>query len=419
MRPRNVLVMLADDLGSQEFSAYGVIPGGQARTPVIRQLALGGVLFRNAWSNPICSPTRASLLTGRHPFRTGMGFAVHVASGHELPAAELTLPEALGMHPSLTYQTAAFGKWHLGADLLGANLAGFDHFDGALGNLGNESYYAWTRIIDGQTSTSNEYATSRTVDSAIAWIDSAVEPWVCYVAFHGSHAPWHEPPPDLYSTQTPNVEPREDPRPFFVAATEALDTEIGRLLAALGPSREHTNVIFISDNGTPRDVCEPLAEPLHGKISPYEAGVRVPFIVNGPIVSQPGRQVDALVQATDVFATVLSMTGMDPVGDLPPGHVTDSMDLGPYLHGRGPLPVRSHAYSELFHPNFSVTPDVHWRLVRDQRYKLIRRLSSPDELYDLALDPDETSDLLLGSPDATIQAVHQSLLDAIDSIESS
>lgn len=129
----NVLLVIADDVGVDRVAAYGEHPS-PGRTPQIDRLAERGVLFRNAWSNPYCSPTRATVLTGRHGFRTGVGFFVGMTTPHGLSLAETTLPEVLA--PSHT--SLALGKWHLSSFLQGADYplaAGFAHHAGSLFNL--------------------------------------------------------------------------------------------------------------------------------------------------------------------------------------------------------------------------------------------------------------------------------------------
>ncbi|MHC5212536.1 MAG: sulfatase-like hydrolase/transferase, partial [Planctomycetota bacterium] len=130
----NVLIVVADDLGVDMVGAYGE-GSDPPPTPVIDSLASQGVLFRNAWSNPVCSPTRAALLTGRPAFRNGIGYIVDASPNNlALPYAEVTLPEMLALGTGGNYRSGAFGKWHLGNDSVGGalapNLAGFDHFAG-------------------------------------------------------------------------------------------------------------------------------------------------------------------------------------------------------------------------------------------------------------------------------------------------
>ena len=156
--PRNVLILLADDLGVDSLAAYG--EGSDFPiTPNIDVLAQNGVLFRNVWSYPMCSPTRATIQTGRYGFRTGIGFVLSIKQWLRL--AEITLPEMLDMGSS-GYSHAAFGKWHLGSGVLAPNDQGYSHYDGALTAQFQPpfSYYRWVRLVNGVESLSTTYATT-------------------------------------------------------------------------------------------------------------------------------------------------------------------------------------------------------------------------------------------------------------------
>ena len=185
------------------------------------------------------------------------------------------------------------------------------------------------------------------------------------------------------------------PVPYFNAMVEALDTELGRLLASMTPAvRARTNVIFVADNGTKDYVIEPPFPSDHGKGTMYEVGLNVPLIVQGPMVAQTARggQCDALVGTVDFHATVVQRLGLS-------GGTIDSYSLEPYLTDPTTDSIRPFIYSDKFKPNqlaFS-DPDTNgsWqRAIRDDRYKLIRRFNTPDELYDLDVDPHEGTNLL-------------------------
>ncbi|MCB1134503.1 MAG: sulfatase-like hydrolase/transferase, partial [Verrucomicrobiae bacterium] len=195
----NILFVVADDIGVDNISAYGE-HASSASTPSIDALASDGVLFRNTWANPMCSPSRASLLTGRHAFRHGL---LHPA-GAELDADEETVAEIL---QGVGYATALFGKWHLGTST-GTTPAdqGYDYFSGALsGNI--DDYFSWTKttqeVIDGVTyqdsSTETGYATSTNVAEAQSWIAQQSSPWLVTLAFNAGHSPYHVPPSDLHT----------------------------------------------------------------------------------------------------------------------------------------------------------------------------------------------------------------------------
>ena len=204
--PPNILLIVADDLGVDMVGAYGEAPAPPC-TPNIDALAAGGMLFRNAWANPICSPTRSAILTGRHAFRTGVGDLVD-PDEPGLTLGELTIPELL-----TGYASSCTGKWHLGGSLgfLHPNLSGFGHYAGTLhGQI--PTYSLWPKVIDGQPLVGFGYATTDTTDDAITALQTMPEPWFLYVAYQAPHAPLHEPcllytspsPRDLSTSRMPS-----------------------------------------------------------------------------------------------------------------------------------------------------------------------------------------------------------------------
>jgi arylsulfatase A-like enzyme len=442
---KNVLILLMDDIG---VDSVGVYEQGTdlPSTPTIAQLAAVGVRFTNVWSNPVCSPTRATILTGLYSDRTGIGYTV-VDGTPGLPLGTTTIPEMLEMGGA-GYTTAAFGKWHLGNDQVGGsmapNLAGFQHYAGALVNLHPpETYFDWIKTVDGVDQATSGYITTDMVDDAVEWIRNAPEPWFCYVAFHSAHTPYHAPPPSLHSVNLEKAgPPSEDPRPYFKAMVESMDTEIGRLLFQASIDIQQTTILCLGDNGTDQTVIQPPFDPTHGKGTAYQGGIRVPLIAVGPNVLQPGSLCHALVNTTDLFATVaelagvdLSLPAFDPIADWGgPGEVwtsgentlaqptsvsdpplpggpeplepptflgPDSISLAPYMAHPERQSLRSFAYAELFQPNGIGLPLTEVRrTVRSQKYKLISRTIPPAApevlLFDLDADPLELNDLLLG-----------------------
>ncbi|HIG10329.1 MAG: sulfatase-like hydrolase/transferase [bacterium] len=392
--PPNLLVLVADDLGVDMLACYGEgldLPA----TPVIDGLAASGLKFRNCWANPICTPTRATLQTGRYGFRTGMGYLIG-GGGPDLQHSELILPEVLSSQTFPSWSCAMIGKWHLGAhsDPSHANAAGYAHFSGALGNFHYpQSFYNWTKVVNGNVSTSTTYATVDTVNEALAWIATAPEPWMCFVAFNAPHEPFHIPPAGMFSVELPDVDPREIPRPFYKAAIEVMDTEIGRLLAGLPPSGGPPNIIFLGDNGTPREVCAPPFTPEHAKLTMYEGGLGVPLIITGPGVPTGGATCNALINTSDLFATTIELCSATLPSALAPD---DSVSLVPYLSQPQRPSLRRFVFAELFRPNGPVPHAKRKRAVRGKRYKLIRRGREAvnDELYDLLVDRYEEQDLL-------------------------
>jgi len=389
----NVLLIVADDLGNDRVGAYAEHPD-PGHTPNIDALAAQGLLFRNAWACPLCSPTRATILTGRYGFRTGVGANI-LANGDapELDLEETTLPEVLS-----GYTSVALGKWHLGRDLLHPNDSGFAHFAGTLHNLdriGDDppSYFQWTKVVDGVESVSTTYATTDTADDAIAAFQSLPQPWFVYCCFHAPHDPFHAPPPELHNYDLQG-DPEDDVPLFVRAAIEAMDTEIGRMLSFL-PS--DTVVIFVGDNGTEDKAVDPPTVSGRNKGTPYEGGVNVPLIVKGPGVV-PG-ECAALVDATDLFATLVELAGAS--------HPTeDSISLVPYFADPARPSLREWVYAETFGPH------PFRRAYRGERYKLIRQRSpgnESEELYDLLADPLETTDLLVAGMDEEAQAAYEQM----------
>ena len=424
--PPNVLVILADDLGTTELARYGV-SSDPANTPSIDRLADRGISFTNAWSNPVCSPTRACVMTGRHSFRTGVGFIVQPQT-QALDPAEWTLPEVLGVGRGAAYVSGAFGKWHLGNATVGGfdapNVAGFDHFAGSLKSLidDNEKYSLYLKTVNGKQKISMSYNSTEIVDDAIRWLSTAPEPWFCYVAFNAPHTPLHAPPAHLHGVDLNGAPPPGiAPRPYYKAMVEAMDTEIGRLVASLGARTDHTNIVFAGDNGSPAEVAIPPVLPQQAKISLYEAGIRVPLIVAGPAVRGQGVESDALVHMVDLFPTVCDMAGVDLSTALPPGTKLDGVSLAPYLRNSSLASKREYNYSEIF--GTLPTGEFAGFAVRDDRYKYIRSraasLAAEEQLYDLWNDPHEYTDLLgqVGNPQ--VSAIRDRLVRAAAAIRDS
>lgn len=400
---RHVLLVILDDAGVDTVRAYG--DGGDqpyAQMPTLQSVCREGTLFERAWSAPSCSPTRAAMLTGRHGRRHGVGAAIRDNSTY-LPLDEQTLPELLSGIPS-----ANIGKWHLGTvDALGGALApnthGWPHFAGHLdGAL--EAYDGWERTADGSTERVTDYATTRSVDDAIAWLSAqdAAAPWLVWLAFAAPHTPLHVPPEDLHQ-QDGLVDDEdaitEDPGPYFRASLEALDAELARLLAwAKDNGHGPLDVIIIGDNGTPRQTISAPYSPRHAKNTLYEGGVHVPLCIQGPDVRR-GQRSDALVHAVDIFPTIAELFGATPAAEI------DGRSLVPLLDGSA-ASVRDWNYTEHFGAFQADARDG--SAARGDRFKLIRA-EGVEELYDLDADPNEQDDLLLAPLSEEAQAAYEVL----------
>jgi arylsulfatase A-like enzyme len=386
-------VLLLDDVGVDKVAAYGEHPDA-GPTPVLDTLARHGALFRNAWATPVCSPARATLLTGRQPFRHGVGETIG-AGDPPLADAEVALPEALA---PAGYRTAALGKWHLAPpdvdDPWGHPITwgGFERHIGTRQNIGD--YFEWVR---GDTDASGSvqqvvttYATTQIVDDALDVIEGfGGQPWLLWVAFHAPHKPLHVPPAALHTQGTP-----DDPVEQYRAMLEAVDSEIGRLLASLRPAvLQRTYVFVLGDNGTyAAAITPPFGLGGGHKGTVREEGVNVPFVVVGPDV-EPGER-PALVHIADLFPTVLELAGLP----LPPVEL-DGLSLVRVLRSRTRASPHEHVFTQRFQPNGVGLPrTLHLRAARDRRYKLIYE-KVPGQplfraLFDLADDPFELSNLL-------------------------
>ncbi len=362
----NIVIIVADDLGIGEMGTYGPnIPGSDpAFTPILDKLAAGGVQFNQAWSNPLCSPTRATILTGRYGAHTGVGMPldnVQTNADGELHASETTLSEVLVTAPT-PYAGSIIGKWHLGkfdgGDRAPLDIGGFQYHSGVvIGEI--TDYKNWERFEDGISQGFEQtYATTKNVDDALDWISTQTGPWLLYLAFNAPHEPFHVPPKNLLSKRTKKtlqqlgIQTMTDcdlnnvnRRLCYKAATEAMDQEIGRLFRLGGLTSENTVVIFLGDNGTPQDVVAPdIFPPGKNKGTVYEGGVLVPLIIGGPpeIVASPNREVNHPVNISDVFATVLEIAS----ATVPAG--TDSISLMPYLLDPLAAQQRTYVYTEKF-----------------------------------------------------------------------
>ena len=436
--PPNILVILGDDMGVETLASFGV--GTQTpRTATLDALAERGVRFSNMWSQAMCSPTRATILTGRYGFRTGvggptgdnvargpmpepppvpvgvvefgMGAGMGMGMGFTLAGVsegarwgitpdEITLTQVLAERPELGYDKAAIGKWHLSDVRNGwqdhPNLVGFDHFSGLV-RCCPESYFAWVHLENGEFSTRTGYAVTDKVDEAIEWLGDPSErdaPWFLWLAFNTPHTPIHMPPRDLLQSDFSDFEDadaeQQDPR-FFDAMLEAMDTEIGRLLDHIGPEvLENTYVLFIGDNGTGSNAVREPFRPGYAKGTLYNGGIHVPFIIAGPGVTS-GATSDALVNSADLFATLLELAGVDTAEAVPEGITVDSVSLVPYLSDPERESIRQWVYADSFTTDAGVESGAH--TMRNQRYKLLVD-QGVEHFFDLQADPYEQNDLL-------------------------
>ena len=401
-QPSNVLLVIADDVGVDMLAAYGVHPDAPP-TPTLDALIADGVLFERAYTPPSCSPTRAAILTGRRSFRTGIGKPIDEwLPEFALQLDERTLPEVLTDGSPTPIATSAVGKWHLGSVAVGdvdhPNLQGFQWFEGPFGNLFlNQDYFDYAKILNGVRVQSQVYATTDQVDDAIERVQAMPEPWFLYLGFSAAHTPLHAPPQNLH-TYTLSGDPQLTRFEHYCAMVQALDTELGRLLAAIPADvRSRTTVVFIGDNGSPNQVVTPPSIPSQSKGSLFEGGVRVPLVISGRDAVAKGARCSALVESVDLFPTVVELFGADltlGVGDNRP---IDGRSLLGYLSQPLAASQREFAVAEKFEPNGFGPYGWTGAMVRDQRWKLIRRTGVPDALFDLQGVDREGVDLNDGS----------------------
>lgn len=387
-QPTNVLLIVADDFGVDMFSPYGVHPS-PAPTPNLDALAAEGMLFEYFYSLPSCSPTRAAVLTGRMPFRCGIGKPIDQwLPEHALPLDERTLAEVLKDGSKTSIATSAVGKWHLGSESVGGashpNLQGFDWYAGTLGNLMfGSTYFGHQKVTNGVVGSSRTYVTSEQVDDALARIGTMPEPWFLYLGFNAPHTPLHAPPSNLHTQELSGV-PADTANAHYRAMVEAMDTEIGRLLAGIPAEvRANTTILFLGDNGTPSQVMTPPSIPGNSKGSVYEGGVRVPLVVAGKHVDAPGTRCGALVQAVDLFPTIVELMGANLAQGVGDSRPIDGLSIVPYLADPARAPLRQYAVAERFSPNGFGEPASYGAMVRDARWKLVRRDGQPDALFDM------------------------------------
>jgi arylsulfatase A-like enzyme len=385
---QNILLIIGDDIGIDAMGLYTA--GDKAPTPTLDGLAAGGVRFTDCWANPVCSPTRATMLTGKHGFQTGVGWP-----GHVIGPGEFTVADALN---SAGYATACIGKWHLSTAADNPNAMGFDHYSGNLGGFLN-SFFTWNKTVNGVTSTVNNYATSENVDDAIAWITTqGSDPWFCWVAFNAAHTPFHKPPNDLHSYDYlpgTTFHINNNPGLYFKAMIEAMDTEIGRLIAGIDADvLANTTILFLGDNGTDRRVYTGAERGSKGVI--YQGGVHVPCIVAGAAVTGGNRTHDGRIHSVDFFETIIELAGIDPNEAVSPAIRVDSRSFLAYLEDPAQANFHEYALAERFQ---TTSVDADGKTIRNAGYKLnaYDDASGTEELFDIISDPNETTNLLAGS----------------------
>ena len=414
----NILIIVSDDTGYHDVGFHG----SEIMTPNLDRLAREGVELENFYAYPVCSPTRAALMTGRPPSRNGVLGPLQSWTPPPFEAGKITLA---GMLKNAGYETCLSGKWHLGMRPVEIpNLFGFDRSYGYLGPwLDSYSHLTtnfhgdksgirqWHR--DGELIDETGHVTDLVTDEAVRFIKEdrdKSKPFLLYVPYSAPHTPIQEPNKytDMYKDSIENVSRR-----YFAAAMTHMDDCIGQMISALEEEGvdQDTVVIYFSDNGGARggDYSRdgngwliPPAEfymsygptdvlgdntPLRGwKGTLYEGGIRVPAFINRPGHLTP-QKTDNPMYVCDLVPTLASFAGID----VPAEMATEGIDIRPALSG-GPMPEERTFY---------------WRTggrlaVRVGDWKLIHNGKTPEsgtvELFNIAEDPTETSDLADRNP---------------------
>jgi len=396
-RSPNFVVILMDDMGWRDVGCMG---NTFVETPHIDRLAKAGMLFTQAYASaPNCAPTRACLMSGQWTPRHGIYTVVDPrqppgSPWHKLVAAEseselatevVTLPEALAARG---YATAFLGMWNLGRGRSGPRTPGGQGFGTvvfpeSLG-FGKDAYFDDT----------GNYLSDRLADEALTFIDEhRSRPFFVYLADHAVHAPYN-PKPDLLAKYEKKAAAGSDRRddPAYAATIEAVDQNVGRIVAGLGKLglADDTYVIFTSDNGGTAQYTPPL-NGSKGQL--YEGGIRVPLVVAGPAVAKRGSKSDVPVASIDLYPTLLDLAGITPAS----GQTLDGISWAAALAGKDP-PARKRMFWHFPCYVGKATPSS---AVREGDFKLIEFFENGGraELYNLRADPGEKRDLARTMPE--------------------
>jgi arylsulfatase A-like enzyme len=391
----NIVVILTDDQGYGDVSAYG---GADVRTPNIDRIGSEGMLFTAMRANAtVCSPSRAALLTGCYADRVGVPGVIRTSPDDSWGFFDPRVPTLADVLSEAEYDTALVGKWHLG--LVSPNTPnerGFDHFFGFLGDMMDSytthrrhgrNYMRWNRAeIDPEG-----HATDIFSDQAVAYLRgraaSGAGPFFLYLAYNAPHFPI-EPPAAWLADVRQRIPALDDKRGRAIALIEHLDAGIGRVLAALDETglTKRTVVVFASDNGGALAHAQSNAPWRGGKQDHYDGGLRIPFMMRWPGRIPAGSRTDHAGLLFDVFPTLAEIAG----GTLPDG--LDAVSLIPVFQGKsvpsdrelyfvrreGGLRYGGNSYEALIHGG--------WKIMRNDPF-------SPFELYNLVEDPLEERNL--------------------------
>lgn len=406
----NVLLVLVDDLGRQDLGCYG---NTHIDTPTMDRLAAEGMRFTDAYSScPVCSPTRAALLTGKSTARVHFTGHITAIGKHRhpehsaiippddlmyIPHDEVTLAEAL---TPAGYTSISIGKWHVGHEGYYPTDQGFDSNVGGWTHGSPPSYWdpytsdkAWNPAIPTlESRVEGEYLTDRLTDEAIAFMrEHQDRTFFCYLPHYAVHTPLQA-PPELVEKYRQKKNLHIDP--VYAAMVERVDQGLARILGeldALGLA-DNTAVILASDNGALETVAD--NRPFRrGKGHLYEGGLRVPLIVRWPRHVKPGAVCRTPTLSEDLYATIVDLAG----AEARPGAPLDGRSLKGELTGAGNLGERDLHW---YYPHYSPQAQEPGAAIRAGTWKLIEFYDPPrHELYNLEEDLGETRNLAAEQPD--------------------
>lgn len=407
----NILIIIADDLGWNDVGYHG----SHCSTPNIDRLVATGVELDQHYVQPVCSPTRTSLLSGRYPSRFGP-HATAPTNRRVFPPGTVTLASAL---QSVGYETCIAGKWHLGSRKeWGPNHYGFRRSYGSLAGAADpwthgyrEGPYAHTWHRNHEFLEEDGNVTELLTDEVVRWIRDIRKPWFIDLSFTAVHIPIDC--PEQYKKQYEGQKFHDDPEKDeslkrYAAFVSQMDAKIGQIVAALEETgqRENTLILFTSDNGGLHSGGNPYisdvpATPALGSNAPlrgqkgtlYEGGIRVPAWVSWPAVLE-ARKVSAPLHITDWMPTLTKLVGWQPEAD----PEWDGQDVWPLVTGEV-----SQVDSRTFYWPASRTNARF--AIRDGDWKLIV-LGDKRQLFNLADDPNETTNLAERHP-KRVAALHE------------
>ncbi len=388
----NVLLIITDDQGYGDFSIHG---NPHLQTPNIDGLARSSVQFERFYVNSFCAPTRAALLTGRWPLRTGCHGVTH--NREAMKPSEITIAEAL---QSAGYRTTYVGKWHNGEQYPFIPTGqGFDESFGFNNGHWN-NYFDATLLRSTKPEDTDGYISDVLTNEALRFIaDNKDAPFFCYLSYNAPHSPYQV--PDKYFDKYQQKGFDEQVSAFY-GMCENIDDNVGRLLAKLDALKiaENTIVLFLTDNGGTAGVKLYNAGMRGGKTSVHEGGSRVPLIMRWPAANWSPRVVKPIASHIDIYPTLLDLCGVTP----PNGPKIDGVSLRPLLEKESPeWPERV-----LFTHNPIDETNRYPGAVRTQTHRLVREIKGPaggssakarDEtatawqLYDMVADPSQKNNI--------------------------